>query len=76
MAMNFLWADLYGNGSAMNTAQTTIPEAADANAMPQQEHGNEPASVIHDAGSYKADTKHIFLFMLFILVVAFILGAM
>ena len=76
MAMNYLWADLYGGGSAMNTAQTTIPEAADTNAMPQQEHGAEAAGAIADAGAYKADTKHIFLFMLFILVVAFILGAM
>lgn len=75
MAMNYLWADLYGSGSAMNTAQTTIPEANDKEAMPQADHSNEGAAV-RDAGKGNASTKHILLFMLAILVIAFLLGAM
>lgn len=76
MAMNYLWADMYGSGSSMNTAQTTIPEQSDKEAMPQAEHSTDNTAGIRDAGGHAADTKSIFLFMLLILVAAFLLGAM
>lgn len=76
MAFNYLWADMYGDGSAMNTSQTTIPEQADKAAMPQAEHSTDNTAGIRDAGGSNADTKHIFIFMLAVLVAAFLLGAM
>lgn len=76
MAYNYLWADLYGSGSAINTAQTTIPEQSDKEAMPQAEHSVDNTAGIRDAGASTTDAKHIFIFMLAILLLAFLLGAM
>ena len=77
MAMNYLWADLYGGGSLMGTAQTTIPEQNDKEAMPQAEHGSDTiTAAVRDAGKSTTDTKHILVVMLAVLVLAFLLGAM
>lgn len=76
MAYNYLWADLYGSGSAVNTAQTTIPENDDTQAMPQADHSTDNTAGIRDAGAAGTDAKHIFIFMLAVLLLAFLLGAM
>ena len=73
MAMNYLWGDMYPEASVLNTAQQTIPEAADKEVLPQ-ETGHDAA--IADAGASNATTKEIFIFMLVLLIVAFILGSL
>ena len=76
MAMNYLWGDMYPSASVLNTAQQTIPEAADKAVLPADNGTDAPAAGIKDAGNSNASTKEIFLFMLALLVVAFLLGCM
>ena len=75
MAMNYLWGDMYPSASVLNTAQQTIPEAADKAVLPQ-ETGEDEKAGIKDAGKTNASTKEILLYMLILLVIAFVLGAL